>query len=127
MVQYALILKLADSQKEYRYTLDLTRSQENNPEQIFTDEIKERMKSFFEQKSQCEVNQGNLNKMMTRWQEDIAEGYKVTRISLDLPSIFISSLKELQDEGNQEIPPLIPPNLDEIEPKGGALPDLIFS
>ena len=127
MVQYALILKLPETQKEYRYTLDLTRAQENKPEQIFTEEIKERIKTFFEKQTQCEVNQVNLKKMINYWQEDIAEGYKTTVISLNLPSIFISSLKQLQDEGNQEIPPLIPPDLKEIEPQGGALPDLIFS
>lgn len=127
MVQYALILKLVDTQEEYRYTLELTRNQENKPEQIFTDEIKERMKTFFEKQSKCEVNQVNLKKMITRWQEDIAEGYKTTQISLNLPSIFISSLKQLQDEGNQEIPSLLPPDLTDIEPQGGALPDLIFS
>ena len=127
MVQYALILKLPENQQEYRYTLDLTRTQENKPEQIFTDEIKERMKTFFEKQTQCEVNQVNLKKMITRWQEDIAEGYKTTQINLKLPSIFISSLKQLQDEGNQEIPPLLPPDLKDIEPQGGALPDLIFS
>lgn len=127
MVQYALILKLPETQQEYRYTLDLTRTQENKPEQIFTDEIKERMKTFFEKQTQCEVNQVNLKKMITRWQEDIAEGYKTTQINLKLPSIFISSLKQLQDEGNQEVPPLLPPDLTDIEPQGGALPDLIFS
>lgn len=127
MVQYALILKLPENQQEYRYTLDLTRTQENKPEQIFTEEIKERMKTFFEKQTQCEVNQVNLKKMITRWQEDIAEGYKTTQINLKLPSIFISSLKQLQDEGNQEVPPLLPPDLTDIEPKGGALPDLIFS
>jgi len=127
MVQYALILKLPATQQEYRYTLDLTRTQENKPEQIFTDEIKERMKTFFEKQTQCEVNQINLKKMITRWQEDIAEGYKTTRININLPSIFISSLKQLQDEGNQEIPSLLPPDLTDIEPEGGALPDLIFS
>ncbi|PNW52792.1 UNVERIFIED_CONTAM: hypothetical protein BEN50_10100 [Euhalothece sp. KZN 001] len=127
MVQYALILKLPENQQEYRYTLDLTRTQENKPEQIFTEEIKERMKTFFEKQTQCEVNQINLKKMITRWQEDIAEGYKTTQINLKLPSIFISSLKQLQDEGNQEIPPLLPPDLKDIEPQGGALPDLIFS
>ncbi|AFZ50011.1 hypothetical protein [Dactylococcopsis salina] len=127
MVQYALILKLPETQQEYRYTLDLTRTQENKPEQIFTDEIKERMKTFFEKQTQCEVNQVNLKKMITRWQEDIAEGYKTTQINLNLPSIFISSLKQLQDEGNQEVPHLLPPDLTDIEPKGGAFPDLIFS
>ncbi|MFW6296430.1 MAG: hypothetical protein ACOC04_04495 [Halothece sp.] len=127
MVQYALILQIPETQKTYRYTLDLTRSQENNPETIFTDEIKKSMQQFFEKNSQCEVNHVNLKKMIRRWQEDIAEGYKTTQISLNLPSLFISSLKELDDEGNQEIPALVPPDLTEIEPTGGALPDLIFS
>lgn len=127
MVQYALILNIPDSQEAYRYTLDLTRFQENNPEQIFTEEIKESMRSFFQEHSKCEVNNANLNKMIRRWQEDIAEGYKVTRISLNLPSVFISSLKELSDEGNQELPQLVPPDLNDIEPSGGALPNLIFS
>lgn len=127
MVQYALIVKIPDSQQDYRYTLDLNRSQENNPEQIFTEEITESMKNFFEKNSQCEVSKVNLKKMISRWQEDIAEGYKTTQITLNLPSIFVSNLKELKDEGNQEIPELLPPDLSGIEPTGGALPDLIFS
>jgi type III secretory pathway component EscR len=127
MVQYALILKIPDSQQDYRYTLDLNRSQENNPEQIFTEEITESMKNFFEKNSQCEVSKVNLKKMISRWQEDIAEGYKTTQITLNLPSMFVSNLKKLKDEGNQKLPDLLPPDLSGIEPTGGALPDLIFS
>jgi hypothetical protein len=37
-------------------SIDLNRSQENNPEQIFTEEITESMKNFFEKNSQCEVS-----------------------------------------------------------------------
>lgn len=127
MVQYALILKIPETKKEYRYTLDLTSTQENHPERIFTEEIQESMKTFFQKNSQCEVSKVNLKKMITRWQEDIGEGYRRTEISLNLPSIFTASLKQLQDKGNQEIPQLLPPDLSNVEPKGGALPDLIFS
>lgn len=127
MVQYALVLKIPETKKEYRYTLDLTSTQENNPEQIFTEEIQESMKTFFQKNSQCEVSKVNLKKMITRWQEDIAEGYRRTEISLNLPSIFTASLKQLSDSGNQELPQLIPPDLDDIEPTGGALPNLNFS
>lgn len=90
MVRYELVLEISELQEYYRYTLDLTRSQENNPQDIFTTEIKEDMRKTFQKNSQCEVDDMNLKKMTTCWAKDIAEGYKKTRISLNLPSFFAS-------------------------------------
>ncbi|MFW6359884.1 MAG: hypothetical protein ACOC0N_11825 [Chroococcales cyanobacterium] len=130
MVQYSVELKLKDnpdSKESYRYTLDLTIAQENNPNLIFTSEIRQRMRQSLQKQSSCKINEANLNQIIKTWSEDIREGYRLTIITLDLPLLVESNLDQLIENGNLEIPALVEPEIAEIEPQSGALPPLIFA
>ncbi|MBE9170682.1 hypothetical protein IQ238_25260 [Pleurocapsales cyanobacterium LEGE 06147] len=130
MVKYSLELKIKnhdDVQNSYRYTLDLNSAQENRPEQIFEQEICQRIKQKFQTESACKISDANLNRMIAAWKEDIREGYRNTTITLDLPLLIESEIEKLQESGNQQLPEMIEPNISEIEPQIGALPPLVFS
>lgn len=127
MTKYTLVLKIKDSQDEYKYALDLNSAQENNPEHIFKLEIRENIRTTLQKQSSCKISDAHLNRMITNWVQDIKEGYRDSLIQLDLPSLLLANIANLQETGNQEIPALIEPNISEIEPCGGMLPPLIFS
>ena len=127
MTKYTLTLKNKDSQDEYKYALDLNSTQENNPEQIFKLEIRENIRNTLQKQSSCKISDAHLNRMVTTWIQDIKEGYRDSLIQLDLPSLLLANIANLQETGNQEIPALIEPNMAEIEPTVGMLPPLIFS
>ena len=127
MTKYTLTLKNTDSQDEYNYALDLNSSQENNPEQIFKLEIRESIRNTLQKQSSCKISDAHLNRMITNWTQDIKEGYRDSLIQLDLPSLLMANIANLQEAGNQEIPALIEPNISDIEPCGGMLPPLIFA
>lgn len=127
MTKYTLVLKIKDSQDEYKYALDLNSAQENNPEQIFKLEIRESIRNNLQKQSSCKISDSHLNRMVTNWIQDIKEGYRDSLIQLDLPSLLMANIANLQESGNQEIPALIEPNILDIEPCVGMLPPLIFS
>ena len=127
MTKYTLTLKNKDSQDEYKYALDLNSAQENNPEQIFKLEIRESIRNTLQKQSSCKISDAHLNRMITNWTRDIKEGYRDSLIQLDLPSLLMANIGNLQEMGNQEIPALIEPNISDIEPCGGMLPPLIFA
>lgn len=129
MVQYNLTLLLldSDSKQSLKYTLDLrTPSQESYPETVFTREIRENMRTSLQNQGSCKISDPNLQKIIQKWVQDIREGYKESQILINLPSAQKEALKDLQDSGNQEIPPLVLPDLSEIEPIGGMFPPLNF-
>ena len=127
MTKYTLTLKNKGSQDEYKYVLDLNSAQENNPEQIFKLETRETIRNNLQKQSSCKISDAHLNRMITNWIQDIKEGYRDSLIQLDLPSLLMENIANLQERGNQEIPALIEPNISEIEPCMGMLPPLIFS
>ena len=127
MTKYTLTLKNKDSQDEYKYVLDLNSAQENNPEQIFKLETRETIRNNLQKQSSCKISDAHLNRMITNWTQDIKEGYRDSLIQLDLPSLLMENIANLQERGNQEIPALIESNISEIEPCMGMLPPLIFS
>ncbi|MEA5470380.1 MULTISPECIES: hypothetical protein [unclassified Spirulina] len=129
MVKYKVSLKIKDDPdaQEYPYILDLNLNQENNPKQIFTAEISQRMREILQNKSGCKIDTTNINRIISAWVEDIQEGYRDTIVILDLPLLIAANIKNVCEGGNQEIPPLIPPDFGEIEPHVGAFPPLIFS
>ena len=61
---------------------------------------------------------------MNTWIEDIKEGYRESSIVLDLPLLIESDIGQLNDQGYQEIPSLMSPEISEIEPSFGMLPPL---
>jgi len=129
MVKYKISLKLKDSQdlKDiHDYILELTPQQENNPEQIFTQEIRQSMQTTLQKQSECEINSNQLNKIIEAWLEDIKEGYRASIITLDLRPLIAARINQLQESGNQSLPDLIYPNLSEVSPSWGMLPPLNF-
>jgi len=126
MVKYKLSLKLKDLPDSFDYYRDLTQAEENYPEKFLTSTLREEIREHFQQQSCCHLNDGNLNRLINHWIQDIKEGYRESVIALDLPPIGAANLHQLQDSGNQEIPPLVFPDISEIEPSRGALPPLIF-
>jgi len=127
MVKYTFGLKIKGSSDEYKYALTLTPSQENNPDQIFTQEIRQNMQNSLQKQSSCKINDNHLNQIIRTWIQDIKEGYRESVITLDLPLLMASNLDKLNESGNQELPALINPSLSGIEPSFGMLPPLIFS
>jgi hypothetical protein len=129
MIKYTIFLKLKDSQnpdEEYPYTLSLTSHQENNPDKIFTSEIRESMRTNLQNQSSCKISDNHLNQMIKSWIEDIQEGYRETILTLDLPLMIAEQFNQLHESGYQQIPPLIAPDLSGIEPAIGFLPPLRF-
>ncbi len=124
MVIYKFFLKPKGSSDSYEYALDLNLAQEDNPVQIFNEEIRHSLKTTLEQKSLCTVRHHHLEKIIQVWIEDISEGYRDTYLTLELPLIIESQIEQLQDQGNRELPQLFPPDLKGIEPSFGMLPPL---
>lgn len=126
MVEYVFSLKVKGSNDDYRYALDLNTNQENQPEQIFTKEIRETMRSSLQNQSLCVIKDNHLNQIIKTWIQDMKEGYRDSTITLDLPLIIESNVDHLNEQGNQDIPSLISPSLSDIEPQLGMLPPLNF-
>ena len=124
MVMYTIAVKSKEDNKLYNYSLDLNQNQEDNPPTIFTSEIITSMQRQLESQSLCKINSSQLQQIINAWIEDIREGYRNTQITLKIKSAREENLKLLQDRGNQELPNLIEPNLDGIEPTYGMLPPL---
>lgn len=127
MVKYRLSLKVKDNMNEYYYFLDLDSNQENMPEEVFTAQVREDIRSSLQNKSLCAIKDFNLNKIINTWIQDIKEGYRDSNLTLELPLLIQSGIEELDEKGNQQIPQLIEPDLSGIEPVFGMLPPLNFS
>lgn len=126
MVKYSIFLKNKNNNSEYRHTEDLKKSEEDKPESFFTQTVCDRIRVELQQQTGCRIGDNDLKAIVQTWIEDIREGYRDSSISLHLPLIGEAKINNLQEDGNQEIPSLIPPDLSEIEPKLGAMPPLNF-
>lgn len=126
MVKYTFILKIKGSNSEVKYTLDLQPHQENNPKQFFNPELCEKIRANLQTQSLYRINDINLKQIINIWIQDIKEGYRDSTISLNLPLLIESNLDKLDEQGNQEMPTLISPDVTDVEPKIGALPPLSF-
>lgn len=128
MVQYKLYLS-ATSQPDSKvsYDLNLSENLENNPEGIFNSAFRQKMRSQLQQQTACAISNTNLEKIVRIWIEDIREGYRETRLTLDLPALEFEEIQKLKDTGDRRIPDLFPPDFSQIEPQGGALPPLDFT
>jgi hypothetical protein len=125
MVIYTLSLHTQSSPPGgYQYPLDLHPHYEDNPQEIFTPEIRQELQDTLQQQSLCAIREHHLNQIINAWIEDIQEGYRNTSIRLNLPSLFETNLENFQDNGNQEFPDLFDPELTGIEPTFGMLPSL---
>jgi hypothetical protein len=126
MVKYTFNLKLKGSSAQYTYTLDLTPTQEDMPEQIFTPAIKEDIRTTLQNLSLSAIKDHQLNNIIQTWVKDIREGYRFTSLTLNLRLLIEENIDKLQETGNQEIPKIIDPDLSDIEPEFGMLPPLNF-
>lgn len=128
MVTYKFSLKLRDPPEEYCFYLQPTTAQEDNPESIFTVAIRQAIRQKFQEDSACAVRDYHLDRIVNTWIEDIRQGYRESSIVLDLPLLIDCNIELIEETGNQELPPLVQPNLADIEPMMGVLPplDLIF-
>lgn len=128
MVKYLFEMKLhsVEENNEHFYTLDLSPSQEDNPDKIFTQEICERLRRSLQEQSSCQINDANLGNIVQTWLKDIQVGHRHTIMTLKLPLIILEKLSTLQEKGNQDLPPMFSPDINGFEPMFGALPPLDF-
>jgi hypothetical protein len=126
MVQYRFSLKLAEWNERYEYILYLSSEQENNPEILFTSKVREDIRKSFQKQTSCKVDDIALNHILKVWKQDIEMGFRESALTLNLVLLSDSLIDNLVEEGNQEIPPLLKPDLSGIYPQFGALPPLIF-
>ncbi len=129
MVIYKFFLKTQDSRDRYEYVVNLNSNQENNPRRFFTTEEKEKLRHNLQQKSLCAIKDKHLIQILNTWIEDIEEGYRESSLTLDLPLLIESNIEQLDEQGYQDLPSLLSPEISQIEPKWGMLPPLarIFS
>ncbi|MEB3827025.1 hypothetical protein [Phormidium sp. CCY1219] len=130
MVQYTLKLQTdpqSNGNDDVSHHLDLNTEEENQPERLFNRaEFREELRLILQQKTACSINDVHLEKIVKTWVEDIQEGYRSTRLTLDLPPIEFEKINRLQDPGERSIPDLFPPDFSQISPQGGAFPPLNF-
>ena len=88
MVIYKFFLKVGGALPEYSYALDLKPEQEDNPEQIFTQEIRQRLQKNLQEQSLCTIKEEALKKIIQTWKEDIKAGYRESKINLNLPLLI---------------------------------------
>jgi len=124
MVRYTLSLIVKSSSQQIDYPLELSEEYEDNPEKFFTPQKRQHLRIYLQEKSSCAISEHDLNQIVKTWSEAIQEGYRQTRITLDLASPLETNVEKLQDNGNQELPPLFLPELTGIEPIFGMLPPL---
>lgn len=126
MVKYTFSLKIKNSDDVYQYTIDLLREQENYPERFFTQEEQRKLRTNLQRQSDCGIDNPTLNHIVRTWIQDIQEGNRDSSVSIEFTSILDSKIEQLNDSGNQEVPQLVPPDLESIYPELGALPPLNF-
>jgi hypothetical protein len=129
MVLYKVLLKTDNTSQTYnhQYSLDLNLDQENNPDRIFTETTRQKIRLDLQNQSGCIVSNQALERLIKTWTQDIREGYRDTYLTIDLPSLLLTELINLEEPGYQEIPLPIAPDLSLADPKVGMLPPLKFS
>ncbi|MGC9503151.1 hypothetical protein [Baaleninema sp.] len=129
MVRYTFLLatEKTPDPNYVSHHLDLPPALENDPDRLFDRAFCEDLRSILQQKTDCAINDVQLDRIVKAWLEDIKEGYRNTRLVLELPPLEFENVHQLQDEGDRTVPPLIPPDLSDIAPQGGALPPLTFN
>ena len=127
MITYEFFLYLKENNSQAcKYSLKFKPNEEDCPEKKFTPEIREAMRGKLQQETSSKINDITLTKMIETWIEDIKEGFRETTMTLDLPSLLTDGIELLQEQGYQNLPEIIPPDLTGIEPQFGCLPPLNF-
>jgi hypothetical protein len=126
MVKYTLFVQVKDTNGQYSYELDLKTDQRNTPQIVFTKQQRREMQHTLENKSECRISDICLENIIKTWLLDIQEDYRETFMVLDLPSLLLSNIGSLQEQGYQTIPEIRPPSITDIEPAIGMPPPLNF-
>jgi hypothetical protein len=126
MVEYKLMLGIKNTLDQYTYEIRLRTEQRNNPLIVFTTQRRREMRQILESKSACRISDTNLECIIKTWLLDIQEDYRETLVVLDLPSLLLSNIGNLQEQGYQTMPEIRPPNITDIEPVLGMPPPLNF-
>lgn len=130
MVEYRLFLyNTNDSTPDLysRHALDLENKYEDAPEDYFA--IKnnaEKIRQDLQFQSNSRITDTHLHQIITTWTDDIKQGYRETTLHLDLLPRQDSDLDNVNEAGNQTIPTLLDPDLNDTPPSVGALPPLNF-
>lgn len=127
MVKYSFYLKVKASGNEHYYSLNLDSNQENVPEKVFTYQVRENIRLNLQNQSLCAIKDNHINQIVNTWIQDIREGYRDSTLTLNLRLLIESGIEQLNEQGNQEFPALVNPDLSDIEPTFGMLPPLVFS
>ena len=126
MVKYKFLMRIQESNEFYEYVLDLQQDEEDNPGLVFTAKRQEQIRESLQRQSACKINDAILSRIIRVWKQDIEVGCRDSFLLLDLPLLANAQIDDLNEGGNQEIPPLFKPDLSGVEPQFGALPPLIF-
>lgn len=127
MVQYSFYLTVKESNQTYVYQVDLQQFQEDAPMQFFTPVERQKIRDYFQQQSKRRIDDLALEQIIKAWIQDIRVGERVTRLSLeDLPPLPDIELDNLCENGNQELPELLRPDLYGSGPTLSVLPPLDF-
>jgi hypothetical protein len=127
MAKYKFCLQIDnDSLVHATYELDLGVQERNNPITIFTPQKRQEMRRILENKSECRINDEKLEHMIKTWLLDIQEDYRETFMILNLPSLLLDNINNLQEQAYQNIPEICSPNITDIEPILGMSPPLNF-
>jgi hypothetical protein len=126
MVKYKLVLGIIDILDEYTYEIELKTEQRNNPLIFFTPQRRQEMRRVLEGKSECKISDESLDQIIKTWLLDIQEDYRETLVVLNLPSLLLNNISNLQEQGYQSVPEIRPPIIADIEPALGMSPPLNF-
>lgn len=127
MVAYQVSFQIkGDPSVTYSFRRDLLPHQEDNPQSFFTPKIRHEMRQELQpQISPYTLTENYLDWLIESWTEDIKIGSRDTRLGeLDLPSANEENLRYIADQGYQEIPQLVSPNLEDTDPRIVMLPSL---
>ncbi|WP_235623144.1 MULTISPECIES: hypothetical protein [unclassified Tolypothrix] len=97
------------------------------PEHVFSSKTRENIRLDLQNKTLCAIKDFHLNQIINTWIQDIKEGYRDSSLTLQLPLLIESGIDQINEQGNQENPALVNPDLSDIEPIKGMLPPLNFS
>jgi hypothetical protein len=123
-IKYSLSLEIGST--TIPYFTELTEEEECNP-LPYLQKNRDDLRKLIQQKMGHHIQADYLDKKVIRfWASQIEEGHRTTGLTLDLPPFEEEDLENIQDNGYQELPALVPPDLQEIEPMIGALPSLDF-
>ncbi|GAB1543731.1 hypothetical protein NUACC21_64070 [Scytonema sp. NUACC21] len=113
MAEYTVVVIIMNSgNKEISYSLDLTGTYEDYPEDYFqVTEHRAHLRNTLETKTARQVSDTQLHQVINTWMEDIKQGLHRSTIRLELTSkeIFVENSKPQGEEPNIIRSKVVPP------------------